>query len=196
MWCIRQQYWHNPKLVRNVETQAPQLNFNMISRWFVCILKCEKSCLKTFSLFTPFGVSQTFLIIIITCGDLSTISVPRLLPRDCFSTSGEVSVSLDVESTSGDHYHWISLKNTTSVTSHPRSLVYVLWLLEPRVGVGVIDQQLWQIICICAGATWCGDEEHVDTGAMWPGCGPGSYLTSLFFGSLIYKMRTMIVYTS
>lgn len=46
---------------KSTETQTPQLNFDMISKCFVCILKCEKHCLKDFFIIHPIWCFPIFL---------------------------------------------------------------------------------------------------------------------------------------
>lgn len=46
---------------KGTETQTPQLNFDMISKCFVCILKREKHCLKNFFIIHPIWCFPIFL---------------------------------------------------------------------------------------------------------------------------------------
>lgn len=142
--------------IKNGETQALQLNGEIISRWCMCILKYEKHCLKDLfisSPFTPFGTSQTLFIIIITWGHWSTIARLRVLPGDCSSSSGVVSGICMFRKHPGDQYHWMHVKHTSIICIIINTVSGVL----PRVvGVQGLCLSYWSAVeanclCLCRG---------------------------------------------
>lgn len=187
MWSVHHQHWCNWKVV----SIGPQWSLAcMISRWFVCILVCEKSCLKTFFIIHPIWYFPNSYNTSEDHGALSTMTIPRLFPGGWFSMSEEVSGICMFRK----HLRW-SLSLDKFVKHHfydiyANSGVYTVgyWCLGLAFE-SLINRQLERIICISREAAGCEDDERMDTSVC------RRYLNSMPLNVLICKMRTIILYT-